>query len=128
MEVLRLVPWPLTALGLFWGGGAVRNVLLLRSTDRQEKMRSPDLRKVSLSISIYRRLILTTPESTLAQFNTNVFGLLNVTREFLSYMRERRAGCIANMGLIGGWEGGKDYILLRRLLLRHSPRPCGQKS
>jgi short-subunit dehydrogenase len=47
----------------------------------------------------------TTPERTFQQFNTNVFGLLNVTRAFLPYMRERRSGTIVNTGSLGGWKG-----------------------
>jgi len=46
-----------------------------------------------------------TPERTFEQFNTNVFGLLNVTRAFLPYMRERRSGSVVNIGSIGGWNG-----------------------
>ena len=47
----------------------------------------------------------TTTERTLQQFNTNVFGLMNVTRAILPYMRERRSGSIVNTGSIGGWRG-----------------------
>src|SRR5271169_2247316 len=47
----------------------------------------------------------TTPERTFQQFNTNVFGLLNVTRAFVPYMRERRSGAVVNIGSIGGWGG-----------------------
>ncbi|EAU80937.1 short chain dehydrogenase [Coprinopsis cinerea okayama7 len=45
-----------------------------------------------------------TPEETFEQFNTNVFGALNVARAFLPYMRERRSGMIMWMGSIGGWQ------------------------
>jgi NADP-dependent 3-hydroxy acid dehydrogenase YdfG len=47
----------------------------------------------------------TNPDRTYQQFNTNVFGLLNVTRAVLPYMRERRTGSILNIGSIGGWNG-----------------------
>ncbi|KAJ7487926.1 putative oxidoreductase,short chain dehydrogenase [Mycena latifolia] len=43
-----------------------------------------------------------TPEETLAQFNTNVFGLLNTTNAFLPYFRKRRAGTIVNISSMGG--------------------------
>lgn len=36
------------------------------------------------------------------QFETNVFGLMNVTRAFLPRMRERRAGRIINVSSMGG--------------------------
>jgi NAD(P)-dependent dehydrogenase (short-subunit alcohol dehydrogenase family) len=45
------------------------------------------------------------PEETYQQFNTNVFGLLNVTRAFLPHMRARKSGVIVNIGSIGGWGG-----------------------
>ncbi|KIX97109.1 uncharacterized protein Z520_07223 [Fonsecaea multimorphosa CBS 102226] len=46
-----------------------------------------------------------TPEETQAQFATNVFGPLNVTRSILPYMRARRSGVIANFSSIGAWRG-----------------------
>ncbi|KAJ3503282.1 hypothetical protein NLJ89_g8502 [Agrocybe chaxingu] len=45
-----------------------------------------------------------TPQETLDQFNTNVFGALNVTRAFLPYMRERKAGTVVFIGSKSGWE------------------------
>ena len=36
------------------------------------------------------------------QFATNVFGLMNVVREVLPHMRERRSGTIVNVASIGG--------------------------
>ncbi|KAJ7083455.1 putative short-chain oxidoreductase [Mycena epipterygia] len=43
-----------------------------------------------------------TPEERLAQFNTNVFGLINTTTAFLPYFRKRRAGVIVNISSQGG--------------------------
>ncbi|KAI3602320.1 retinol dehydrogenase 8 [Moniliophthora roreri] len=43
------------------------------------------------------------PEETSRQFNTNVFGALNVSRAFLPYMRECKTGTIVFMGSIVGW-------------------------
>ncbi|TFK37144.1 hypothetical protein BDQ12DRAFT_653014 [Crucibulum laeve] len=45
-----------------------------------------------------------TPEETLEQFNTNVFGALNVTRAFLPYMRERKTGTVVFIGSLVGWR------------------------
>jgi len=47
-----------------------------------------------------------TPEETLDQFNTNVFGALNVTRAFLPYMREKKEGIIIFIGSLWGWTSG----------------------
>jgi NAD(P)-dependent dehydrogenase (short-subunit alcohol dehydrogenase family) len=43
-----------------------------------------------------------TPEQIQQQFNTNVFGLMNVTRAILPYFRQQRQGKIVNISSIGG--------------------------
>ncbi|CAP61358.1 uncharacterized protein PODANS_4_20 [Podospora anserina S mat+] len=40
-----------------------------------------------------------------AEFNTNVFGQLNVLRAVLPVMRKQKSGVVANLGSIGGWRG-----------------------
>ncbi|KAK3701321.1 hypothetical protein LTR37_015542 [Vermiconidia calcicola] len=46
------------------------------------------------------------PKETYDQFNVNVFGVLNVTRAVLPYMRQQRSGVIAHFGSLGSWTGG----------------------
>jgi short-subunit dehydrogenase len=43
-----------------------------------------------------------TPEQIEKQFQTNVFGLMNVCREILPYFRERKKGIIVNVASVGG--------------------------
>ncbi len=42
-------------------------------------------------------------------FNTNVFGLINLTKAFLPMFRERRSGTIVNMSSIGGLIGSAGW-------------------
>lgn len=46
-----------------------------------------------------------TPQEIQTQFNTNVFGTLNVTKAFLPYFRSQRSGVIANVSSMGAWRG-----------------------
>lgn len=43
-----------------------------------------------------------TPEQIERQFETNVFGLMNVCREILPYFREQKRGHIVNVASVGG--------------------------
>ncbi|KAK3050089.1 hypothetical protein LTR09_008744 [Extremus antarcticus] len=45
------------------------------------------------------------PKETFDTFNVNVFGILNVTRAILPYMREQKSGTIAHFGSVGSWGG-----------------------
>jgi len=44
----------------------------------------------------------TSPDQVRRQFDTNVFGLMNVTRAVLPHFRERREGVIINVSSVGG--------------------------
>src|SRR5215203_1194611 len=43
-----------------------------------------------------------TPEQIERQYQTNVFGLMNVTREILPYFRQEKRGIIVNVASVGG--------------------------
>ncbi len=42
-------------------------------------------------------------------FNTNVFGLINMTKAFLPHFREKRSGAIVNVSSIGGLIGSPGW-------------------
>ncbi|KAL6251721.1 hypothetical protein RBB50_001931 [Rhinocladiella similis] len=44
-------------------------------------------------------------EDFLAEFDTNVFGTIKVTRALLPYLRERRSGTMVFIGSLSGWVG-----------------------
>ncbi|THH32517.1 hypothetical protein EUX98_g1704 [Antrodiella citrinella] len=78
-----------------------------------------------------------TPEETFSQFNTNVFGALNVSRAFLPYMRKRRTGTVVFLGSISGWivgpnaglyQGSKHAVRGLSESLRVEIEPLGLRS
>jgi len=60
--------------------------------------------KARFHSAYYPAPIFLSPEQTYDQFNTNVFGGLNVARAFLPYMRPRKTGTIVWIGSIGGYR------------------------
>lgn len=52
-----------------------------------------------------------TPEQIERQFQTNVFGVMNVCREILPYFREQKRGYIANVASVGGRTAFPLYSL-----------------
>jgi NAD(P)-dependent dehydrogenase (short-subunit alcohol dehydrogenase family) len=57
----------------------------------------------SESILTARAYVYSNAEWT-QQFSTNVFGAFNLTRSFLPYFREKKAGTIVFIGSIGAWD------------------------
>lgn len=46
-----------------------------------------------------------TPDQWADQFNTNVFGVVNVTRAFMPHFRGKKDGFVVFIGSVGGWNG-----------------------
>ncbi|KAH6645575.1 retinol dehydrogenase 8 [Truncatella angustata] len=51
------------------------------------------------------------PDEVLASFNTNVFGLMAVTRAIIPYMRAQKSGTIANFSSTMAWTGAGGQAL-----------------
>ena len=73
-------------------------------------------------------------DEILAQFDVNVFSQIRLLRAVLPSMRARRAGVIANLGSIAGWDGtpaagfycaSKAAIAIYTESLRHEVAPLG---
>jgi len=50
-----------------------------------------------------------TEEEFLPMFETNVFGLIRVTKAVVPHLRKQRSGCIVNLSSIGGLVGGPGW-------------------
>jgi len=60
-----------------------------------------------------------TPEEVKAQFDTNFFGVINVTNAFLPHLRSRKTGTIVNISSIGSYlalNGGGIYAASKAAL------------
>ena len=71
------------------------------------------------------------PEQTYEQFNTNVFGGLNVARAFLPYMRPRKTGTIVWIGSLGGYRlvnGTTGGPIKNKLVTLLSQRPWRRRA
>jgi NAD(P)-dependent dehydrogenase (short-subunit alcohol dehydrogenase family) len=67
--------------------------------------RKENLRERNLTITLR-------PKEDFDTFNTNVFGMLNVSKAFLPYLRATPGEkTISNFGSIGSWAGGPGYGL-----------------
>lgn len=53
--------------------------------------------------SLFQSIHFHRPEETFHQFNTNLFGAVNVTRAFLPYMRKRTSGTVVFIGSLASW-------------------------
>lgn len=77
-----------------------------------------------------------TPEDTYQQFQTNVFGALNVYRAILPHLRSRRSGTLVTIGSMAAWfahpaasvyNASKAALRLLSLGLASEVKPLGIK-
>jgi short-subunit dehydrogenase len=61
--------------------------------------------------AVYGPFEATTPAQVMRQFDTNVFGLMQVTREFLPLFRQKQGGVVVNVASIGGRIGFPLYTI-----------------
>ena len=68
------------------------------------------------------------------QFQTNVFGVLNVTNAALPHMRERQSGTVVIVGSRTGWHAACPVSILPSILAQRmklidilSLQPVGEK-
>ena len=62
-------------------------------------------RKPLTVVSFADVVILSSYDRLVTQFNTNLFGTMEITRAVLPHFRERKAGIIAFLGSEAGWAG-----------------------
>ncbi len=61
--------------------------------------------------AVYGPFEAVTPEQLACQYQTNVFGLMDVTREFIPIFRSQKCGVILNVSSIGGQTGFPLYTI-----------------
>ncbi len=76
--------------------------------DRYQKI---DVLVNNAGYAIYGPFEATTQTQVVRQFNTNVFGLLDVTREILPLFRQQQGGVLINVASMGGRIGFPLYTL-----------------
>jgi NAD(P)-dependent dehydrogenase (short-subunit alcohol dehydrogenase family) len=76
-----------------------------------DKYQSVDVLVNNAGYAVYGPFEATTQAQVARQFNTNVFGLMEVTREFLPIFRRQKGGVLINVASMGGRIGFPLYAL-----------------
>ncbi len=76
-----------------------------------DKYRKIDVLVNNAGYAVYGPFEATTPAQVARQFNTNVFGLMEVTREILPLFRQQKSGVLINVASMGGRIGFPLYTL-----------------
>jgi len=76
-----------------------------------DKYQKIDVLVNNAGYAVYGPFEATTQAQVARQFNTNVFGLMEVTREFLPLFRRQQGGVLINVASMGGRIGFPLYTL-----------------
>jgi NAD(P)-dependent dehydrogenase (short-subunit alcohol dehydrogenase family) len=76
-----------------------------------DKYQGIDVLVNNAGYAVYGPFEATTQAQMMRQFDTNVFGLMQVTREFLPLFRQRQSGVLINVASIGGRIGFPLYTI-----------------
>ena len=88
-------------------GDSIR-VAIGHALDKYQKI---DVLVNNAGYAIYGPFESTTLEQIQRQFNTNVFGLMEVTRQLLPHFRQQRSGVLINVTSMGGRIGFPLYTI-----------------
>jgi NAD(P)-dependent dehydrogenase (short-subunit alcohol dehydrogenase family) len=76
-----------------------------------DKYQGVDVLVNNAGYAVYGPFEATTPEQMTRQFDTNVFGLMQVTRQFLPLFRQQQGGVLINVASMGGRIGFPLYTI-----------------
>jgi NAD(P)-dependent dehydrogenase (short-subunit alcohol dehydrogenase family) len=76
-----------------------------------EKYQGVDVLVNNAGYALYGPFEATTQEQVMRQFNTNVFGLMQATRQLLPLFRQRQDGVLINVASMGGRIGFPLYTI-----------------
>jgi NAD(P)-dependent dehydrogenase (short-subunit alcohol dehydrogenase family) len=76
-----------------------------------DKYQGIDVLVNNAGYAVYGPFEATTPAQVMRQFDTNVFGLMQMTREFLPLFRQKPGGVLINVASIGGRIGFPLYTI-----------------
>jgi short-subunit dehydrogenase len=76
-----------------------------------DKYKDVDVLVNNAGYAVYGPFEATTQEQMMRQFNTNLFGLMQVTRQILPLFRQRKGGVLINVASVGGRIGFPLYSI-----------------
>jgi NAD(P)-dependent dehydrogenase (short-subunit alcohol dehydrogenase family) len=76
-----------------------------------DKYQGVDVLVNNAGYAVYGPFEATTQEQVMRQFNTNLFGLMQVTRQLLPLFRQKKGGVLINVASMGGRIGFPLYTI-----------------